>query len=100
MGDPMSCRPGGGKCLSTHGHCQLYHCYSSAHRGEWGVSCGTRQRKDIDLPSFLLHVLDSTGFGESEEISSWGKGELENKVRVQEQLRMDICGWVSQAAAE
>lgn len=45
--------------------------------GEWGVSCGERQRKDIDLPSFLLHVLDSTGFGESEEISSWGKGELE-----------------------
>lgn len=61
---------------------------------------GIGQRKDTDLPSFLLHVLDSTGFGESEEVSSWGKGELENKVRVREQLRMDICGWVSQAAAE
>lgn len=58
------------------------------------MSCGERQRKDIDLP-FLLHVLDSTGFGESEEISSWGKGELENKMRVREQIRMDICGWVS-----
>ena len=59
------------------------------------MSHGARQRKDIDLPSFLLHVLDSTGFGESAEVSSCGKCELENKETVQEKLRMDICGWLS-----
>lgn len=39
-----------------------------------------KEKKAIDLPLFP-HVLDSTGFGEVEEVFSWGQGELEPGLR-------------------